>query len=106
MPALILAFYENGNVVEYVKVKEQDDEARLDMVATLRALPPKSTWRIVLQVIQISRGLEYLHGQSIIHGDLRGVSTLLRVIINTFHPSGSQTCWLTKMDAPVFAIMV
>jgi hypothetical protein len=31
MPALILPFYENGNVVEYVR--EKDGEAKLDMVS-------------------------------------------------------------------------
>ena len=27
-----------------------------------------------MQVKQIAPGLEYLHGQSVVHGDLRGVS--------------------------------
>ena len=45
-----------------------------------------------LQVIQIAQGLEYLHGQSIVHGDLRGVSTLLRDNYQLFHPFSSQTC--------------
>jgi len=31
MPVLISSFYENGNVVEYVRKK--DDEAKLDMVS-------------------------------------------------------------------------
>jgi len=56
MPALILPFY-YGTVVEYVK--EKDDETRLDMVK------------------QIAQGLEYLHGQTIVHGDLRGANILM-----------------------------
>jgi len=57
MPSLILPFYGNGNVVGYVK--EKNDEAKLDMVK------------------QIAKGLYYLHIQSIIHGDLRGSNILI-----------------------------
>jgi serine/threonine protein kinase len=57
MPALILPFYGNGTVVEYLK--ERSNEARLAMVR------------------QIAQGLEYLHGQSVIHGDLRGSNVLI-----------------------------
>jgi len=57
MPALILPFYGNGTVIEYVMHK--NDEARLDMVR------------------QIARGLEYLHGHSVVHGDLRGSNILI-----------------------------
>jgi len=57
MPALISAFYGNTTVVEYVK--EKDDEIRLDMVK------------------QIARGLDYLHGKSVVHGDLRGANIIV-----------------------------
>jgi len=57
MPALILPFYSNGTVVEYANKK--DDEAKKDLVR------------------QISGGLEYLHGQSVVHGDLRGSNVLM-----------------------------
>jgi serine/threonine protein kinase len=57
MPALILPFYSNGNVVEYVR--EKGDEAKLDMVK------------------QTAGGLEYLHKNSVVHGDLRGANILV-----------------------------
>lgn len=57
MPALILPFYGNATVVEYVK--EKDNEIKLDMVK------------------QIAQGLDYLHEQSIVHGDLRGSNIIV-----------------------------
>jgi serine/threonine protein kinase len=57
MPALVLPFYGNGNVVEYVM--EKDDEFKLDMVK------------------QTAGGLDYLHENNVIHGDLRGANILV-----------------------------
>jgi serine/threonine protein kinase len=57
VPALILPFYGNGTVVDYVK--DKDNETKLDMVG------------------QIAQGLSYLHGQSVVHGDLRGSNVLI-----------------------------
>jgi len=57
MPALILPFYGNGTVVDYANKK--DDETKKDLVR------------------QISEGLEYLHEQSVVHGDLRGSNVLM-----------------------------
>jgi serine/threonine protein kinase len=57
MPALILQFYSQGNVVEFCKGKKGED--KLDMVR------------------QIAGGLEYLHANGVIHGDLRGANVLV-----------------------------
>jgi serine/threonine protein kinase len=57
MPALILPFYSNGGVVEYVRGK--NDRSKLDMVR------------------QIAAGLKYLHDNSVVHGDLRGANVLV-----------------------------
>jgi len=76
MPALILPFYSNGNVVEYVK--EKNDEIKLDKVHVFVSLNCNALDKtIIIQVKQIAIGLEYLHAQSIIHGDLRGVSATI-----------------------------
>jgi len=57
MPALILPYYGNGNVVDYVR--EKNSGAKLDMVK------------------QIAAGLEYLHEKSVVHGDIRGANVLV-----------------------------
>jgi len=57
MPALISPFYGNETVVEYVK--EKDNDTRLDMVR------------------QIAQGLDYLHGHSVVHGNLRGSNVIV-----------------------------
>jgi serine/threonine protein kinase len=57
MPALVLPFYGNGNVVDHVRQK--DNDAKLDMAR------------------QIAEGLNYLHENFIVHGDLRGVNILV-----------------------------
>ena len=76
MPALILPFYGNGNVVGYVK--EKNDETKLDMVLVFVSLNCNTLDKtIIIQVKQIAKGLDYLHIQSIIHGDLRGVSATI-----------------------------
>jgi len=57
VPALVLPFYGNGTIIEYVK--EKDNKTKLDMVG------------------QIAQGLDYLHEQSVVHGDLRGSNVLI-----------------------------
>jgi len=57
MPAMISPLYGNETVVEYIK--EKDHDTRLAMVR------------------QITQGLDYLHGHSIVHGDLRGSNVIV-----------------------------
>lgn len=58
-------------------------------------------WRathFVLQLLEIAEGLSFLHGQQIVHGDLRGVRFLSFVIachIDLSHAFPSQTFLLT-----------
>lgn len=78
MIALITPWREYGNVQQYLSKFASPD---IDLDALVR-LPPSQMYRPCLsaQVIQIyeaAQGLEYLHSVDIIHGDLRGVYTLL-----------------------------
>ena len=45
MPALILPFYGNGTVIEYVK--EKDIETRLDMVSVFVSLHPQLSDKVL-----------------------------------------------------------
>jgi len=58
MPALILTFYSNGNIMEYLKAS---DASKL----------------ILIQ--EIARGLRYLHefNPPVVHGDIRGANILI-----------------------------
>jgi len=59
LPALIVEYCENGNVVEFLKDKE-----------------PKPDF--VLHLIRgIAHGLKYLHSKDIVHGDLRGSNVMI-----------------------------
>lgn len=73
MPPLILPFYCNSNVVEYAEQK--GDETKLDMVHLFGPFATRNTLKYArFQVKQISEGLNYLHENFVVHGDLRGVS--------------------------------
>jgi len=58
MPALVLPYYSEGNVVNHLRRNEVDDAGKLKLV------------------LDIARGINYLHGLKppFIHGDIRGVS--------------------------------
>jgi len=58
LPALVSAFHERGNVIEYLKVA------------------PANVNRIQL-IIGVANGLKYLHDSGFIHGDLRGSNVLV-----------------------------
>jgi len=56
-PALISPFCEEGNVMTYIKNNQNTDRSLL--------------------ILQVARGLEYLHSRSIIHGDLKCPNVLI-----------------------------
>jgi len=59
LPALIVAYCSNGNIIEFLKDKNESNDAVLGLI------------------LQVARGLEYLHGKSIVHGDLRGSNIMI-----------------------------
>ena len=80
----------NGNVVEYVMQK--GDDAIPNMVYIY-----SDPWQVAIeayqnkifffQVRKITKGLDYLHKESVVHGGLRGVS-----------PSDRQSLSLSNME--------
>ena len=65
---------ENGNVVEFLK--RYPDTYCIHLVSLLRTILYKYVL-ILFQALDIIQGLQYLHNfaPSIVHGDLKGVST-------------------------------
>ncbi|KAI0077952.1 kinase-like protein [Panus rudis PR-1116 ss-1] len=59
--AIMSPWAENGNIVEYIALLRKRKER-----------PPISEW-----MSQIASGLEYLHDECIVHGDLRGANILI-----------------------------
>jgi len=63
MPALVLEFYPNGNINEFVKQKSLNDEAKFSLIK------------------EVALGMKYLHefDTPTIHGDIRGANVLIDV---------------------------
>ena len=67
---------ENGNIVEFLK--RYPDTYCIHLVSSLWTMLYKPMLKL-FQALDIIQGLQYLHNfaPSIIHGDLKGVSTAL-----------------------------
>ena len=61
----------HGNVVEYIRKNHVN---RLELVRGCTLSPPLLSLRCNKQLHGAAQGLEYLHGASLTHGDLKGVS--------------------------------
>ena len=76
--AMVSEWMVNRNINEYVK--EHWDVNRFELVGfqffcRLRSSSPN---RLVRQLQGVTKGLIYLHGQGMIHGDLKGVCLRIR----------------------------
>jgi serine/threonine protein kinase len=69
---LVSPWRENGNAREFI-IKNPTTN-RLTLVRTHHISSSLSRLPLVLKVREIAEGLEYLHREGIIHGDIRGVS--------------------------------
>ncbi|KAK7026373.1 kinase domain-containing protein [Favolaschia claudopus] len=56
---LISPWMQNGNIMEYVRVNSPDIRRRFSMI------------------LDVASGLEYLHAQATVHGDLKGINILV-----------------------------
>lgn len=61
----------NGNISEFVK--KQKDTNRFELVGTILPQTHSPLMIIQLQLKGVARGLVYMHGEGMIHGDLKGV---------------------------------
>jgi len=72
--AMVSEWMSNGNFNEFVT--ERQDANRFDLVSS-PSKPPilhlSLTVTRLSQLGDVARGLIYMHGQSMVHGDLKGV---------------------------------
>ncbi|KAF8268212.1 kinase-like domain-containing protein, partial [Lactarius quietus] len=59
---LVCKYYPQGNLVKYLKGLSDADAARIDAVKMIH---------------EISKGMEYLHAQGVVHGDLKAANILV-----------------------------
>ncbi|KAI0742213.1 kinase-like domain-containing protein [Daedaleopsis nitida] len=76
----VCPYYKNGNLITFLR----EPRRKLEFINILK------------MVIEIARGMEYLHSKSIVHGDLKGANVLVgedeRCIISDFGVSQFRTC--------------
>ena len=86
---VVSPYYRNGNLVQYLKGLTLD--ASVDMLKMMH---------------QISKGMSYLHGKGILHGDLKGTNVLvddrLHCVISDFGQSEmkSEVFRLSRQPVP------
>ena len=71
-PFIVMPYLRNGNVRDYIRARPGCD--RLGIVYLTSFVEIFTVLIISTQIHHICLGLVYLHSQSIIHGDLKGVS--------------------------------
>jgi len=69
--AMASEWMENGNINEFIDAHR--DANRFELVSPLPLWGAPATDTLFRQLKDVARGLIYMHGQAMIHGDLKGV---------------------------------
>ena len=71
LPALISEWMENGNVIAYLAKNASVD--RVEVVRTFLWIWHDTRIDVLDQAKGVALGLEYIHGEGVVHSDLKGV---------------------------------
>jgi len=90
-PYIVSRYMYNGNLVQYLSRKPNVD--RLKLVCPDDYGGPYLLLRLNAKVFEVSLGMFHLHGEYIIHGDLKGVSAVCCNIAHLTHMLiGKRAC--------------
>lgn len=92
-PYLVMPYYRNNKLLEYMTTRHLDERlARVSKTASLSSFAPRGLKNMVFQAKEIARGLDTLHGNNIIHGDLKPVRSVSsdHVFMHSFAYAGEH----------------
>ena len=73
LPALVSPLYNNSTVNRYVLHNPQVDRLAIVSHNHIPASILDNGLHIIFQIIGVARGLEYIHSENVVHGDLKCV---------------------------------
>jgi len=88
LPCLVSPYYQHGSITNYLK--DHPHVNKLPLVNHNTRLFKEISCSFLSQITQITEALSYLHGRSIIHGDIKGVGALAWLFICFMLTSSSK----------------